>query len=82
MGSLSFKSPNLWVAIAIVLAVPGMIMGAMGWTTGQLWLQVVGTILVIPFMIAAFVLIVIVFPILIVSNHRRRKQPPQPRNDT
>jgi hypothetical protein len=81
MGSLSLKSPNFWVILSIFLAVPGMIAGALGWTTGHCWLKVVGMILFAPFAIAVFVLIVIVFPVLIVANHRQRNNPPPDRKD-
>lgn len=81
MGSFSFKTPNLWVALAIFLAVPGMILGSLGLTTGHAWLKVAGTILCVPFAIVAIALIGIVFPILIVANCRSRKRPPQKRKD-
>jgi len=65
-------SADFWVRLATVLAGIGMVLCGVGTFTGLRWLAWVGIGLGIPIVFIGVLLVVVVIPLLVISNRKER----------
>jgi hypothetical protein len=65
-------SPNAWVGIFSILALLGLLLCAIGFLSGVRQLMIIGLLLGTPLLIGGIVVLLVVIPLIIVSNWNER----------